>query len=80
MKTFSIPLSSAFTAVALLALGLFLSTSQLEYCGQSDAFRPQPPCVNASQNASPTPAPPKKVVWIQIETDKPDLEVGWLQN
>ena len=40
---------------------------------------PQPPASAVSQApvGEPTPAPPREVVYIQVQADKSGLEVGW---
>jgi hypothetical protein len=75
MKAISAYLS-LFVSAGLMAGALsLLATSRLEYCGQPTALRP---AVRVASTAiSPTPAPPQKVVVVQIETDKPDIEVRW---
>jgi hypothetical protein len=66
--------------VVLLSTAVLLSTGRLEYCGQPEALQPRVEAVVAAKTAWPTLAPPKNVVFIQVETDKPDLEVGWANN
>jgi hypothetical protein len=80
MKSLATAISFVLTGVTLLVMAFLLSTNQLEYCGQSEALRSQNHIAGTTEAASPTPAPPQKVVFIQIETDKPDLEVGWMKN
>ena len=68
------------TAAVLLTTAIFLGTGRLEYCGQPEALRPPSGVSTAAKTDSPTPAPPRQVVFIQIETDKSDLEIGWIEN
>jgi hypothetical protein len=65
------------TAAVLLSTAMLLATGRLEYCGQPEALQPRIEAVVATR---PTLAPPKNVVFVRVETDKPDLEVGWANN
>jgi hypothetical protein len=73
-----IPLVLA-TAVLLIAL-ILGGTSRLEYCGQPETLRPHDAPMIAAKPHWPTLAPPQKVVFIRVEADKPDLQVGWADN
>jgi hypothetical protein len=64
----------------LMLAALFLSTSRLEYCGQTAAPAPRCNAVAAKAAPSPTLAPPQKVVLVQVVTDKTDLEIHWAEN
>ena len=64
----------------LLAAMCLLTTSRLEYCGQAETLRPRIDALTAMKAPVPTLAPPQEVVFIRVETDKPDLEVGWAEN
>lgn len=68
------------TGTILVAVMVLLATSRLEYCGQPELLRPQIGAATAAEGPSPTLAPPLKVVFVQIEADKADLEVGWAEN
>jgi hypothetical protein len=65
--------------IALLAAMVLLLTHPLEYCGQPATWRPAA-TVRVAKRLAPTPAPPQKLVYVNVETDKPDLEVGWAEN
>jgi hypothetical protein len=73
------------TALVLASTILFgamvlLTTSRVEYCGQPEPLRPRIDAITAIGTPSPTLAPPQKVVFLRVETDKPGLEVRWAEN
>jgi hypothetical protein len=80
MESIASRISLILTGAVLLAAVLLLCNSRLEYCGQPNALRPHSAAVSMGESQGPTLAPPQKVVFVQIETDKPDLEIGWLEN
>ena len=80
MKSIAAHLPLILTGVVLLATAILLASSRLEYCDQPEALRPQTDCVSAVETRCPTLAPPQKVVYVRVEADKPDLEIGWARN
>jgi hypothetical protein len=65
-----------------ILLGVFsaLASTRFDLCDQAPT--PQLPLRVASlaNVPAPTPAPPREIVTVQIQTDHPDLEVGWAEN
>lgn len=80
MKLIVARLPVIFTSIVLLAAAAMLTAGRLEYCGQPDTLRPQNKAATAAESSGPTLAPPQKIVFVQVETDKPDLEIGWVEN
>jgi hypothetical protein len=80
MKTTTSHVSLILSGTALLAGMLLLTTFRLEYCGQPEALRPRGNAATAANAPTPTLAPPVKVVFVRVEADKSDLEVGWLDK
>ena len=80
MKPIASRIPLILTGMILLSTAALLTSSRLEYCGQPEALQPRVEAVIAAKTPRPTLAPPKNVVFIQVETDKPDLEVGWANN
>jgi hypothetical protein len=80
MKSIASRVPVILAGMVLLSVVVLLATSRLEYCGQPEALRPRIEAVVAAKTAWPTLAPPKKVVFIHVEADKPDLEVSWAEN
>jgi hypothetical protein len=78
------PIAACFpvvlTGAILLATTILLGTTRLEYCGQPEALRPQTGAAAATKSCCPTLAPRQKVVYLRVESDKPDLEVAWADN
>ena len=68
------------TGIILLVATILLATARLEYCGQPEVQRPRADTMVATKTPWPTLAPPQKMVFIRVETDKPDLEIGWAEN
>jgi hypothetical protein len=64
----------------LLIGAMLLATNRLEYCGQPAALRPSIGVVAAAPTHTPTLAPPQKAIFVRIESDEPNLEVGWAEN
>ncbi len=80
MKSIASRVPLILTGVILLAAMILLAAGRLEYCGQPEALRPRIDAVAAAESRRPTLAPPQKVVFIRVEADKPDLEIGWVEN
>jgi hypothetical protein len=80
MKSITSRVPLILTGTVLLAAMILLATSRLEYCGQSEALQPQINAVVAAESHWPTLAPPQQVVFVRVETDKSDLEIGWAEN
>ena len=81
MKSIASRLPLILTGVVLLAR----SGPAWPPVGWNTAASPRP-CGRGSdvggrgEDAWPTLAPPQKVVFVRVEADKPDLEVGWAEN
>jgi hypothetical protein len=80
MKSIASRVPLILTAIVLVSAAVLLATSRLEYCGQPESLRPRVEAVVAEKTQWPTLAPPQKMVFIRVETDKPDLEIGWAKN
>jgi hypothetical protein len=71
-------ISFLLAGIVLSAVMVLLATSRPEYCGQPNVLASH---FEATEDApSPTLAPPQKVVVVFVETDKPDIEIGWAKN
>jgi hypothetical protein len=81
MKSFASRVSLVVTGVVLLSVALALANvHRAEECRPSDCLAPRTPSVAMAGSPAPTLAPPQKVVMVQIETDKSDIEVSWAEN
>jgi hypothetical protein len=80
MKSIASRLSPILTGIVLVLTMIAITGSRLEYCGQPEALRPRIDAVASSATHAPTLAPPQKVVFVRVEVDKADLEVGWAEN
>ena len=80
MKSIASRVPVILTGAVLLSAAALLTTSRLEYCGQSEALQPRVEAVVAAKTQWPTLRTPQKMVFIRVEADKPDLEVGWAKN
>jgi hypothetical protein len=77
MKIIASRLLLTISCAVLVALIAMFSGHPLEYCGQPDVLRPRADRLPVTEACRPTPAPPQNVVVVQVETDRPGLEVGW---
>jgi hypothetical protein len=80
MKSLAARVPLLLTAMILFSAAVLLATSRLEYCGQPEALQPRAEVAVAAKTQWPTLAPPQKTVFVRVEVDKPDLEVGWATN
>ena len=79
MKLIAPRFSLILAGTILFAALLTLTTSRPEDCGSLD--RPAPHVKAASANApAPTLAPPQNLVFVRVESDKPDIQIGWAEN
>jgi hypothetical protein len=80
MKQITSPIFLLLAGGALAAVLVVLATSRPESHRPTPA--PQPPTAAVSQAPAgePTLAPPREVVYIQVQADKSGLEVGWADN
>ena len=78
------PITSRFALVLagmiLIAMTVALATSRPEDCGLLDGPSPRVNTAAAADARTPTPAPPQNVVFVRIESDKPDIRVSWAKN
>jgi hypothetical protein len=77
------PIASRFALVLagmiLIAMTVALGTSRPEDCGLFDC--PRPHVSTASSDArTPTLAPAQNLVFVRVESDKPDIKVSWAEN
>jgi hypothetical protein len=80
MKSIASCIPLILTVAVLLAATMLLNTDRLEYCGQPEALRQRSHVGATAEKHGPTLAPPQKVVFVRIESDKPNLEIGWAEN
>ena len=75
------PIASRFALVLagmiLIAMTVTLATSQPEDCGLLDSPRPHVSAAAVAAAPTPTPAPPQNLVFVHVESDKPDIQVSW---
>ena len=68
------------TGAILLAMTAVLATSRPEDCGPLDIPRPHVESAASASAPTPTLAPPQNLVFVRVESDKPDIQVGWAEN
>jgi len=80
MKQITSCISLILAGGALAGVLIVLATNQPE--SHDPVPTPQPPVAAISQIpiGEPTPAPPREVVYIQVQADKSGLEIGWGDN
>jgi hypothetical protein len=79
MTSIASRLALIVTGVILMALMAVLASSRSDDCGTVDMPKR---LANAAAENGPTPtlAPPQKFVFLRVESDKPDIQVGWAEN
>jgi hypothetical protein len=80
MRTFTSRLALVLAGAILTATMLMLATSRPEYCGPIDIPRPHAQAATSASAATPTLAPRQSLVVVQVESDKPDIQIGWADN
>jgi len=80
LKQITSRISLILTAVALLTAGTMRSSVRPEECPPPEFGQPRAESVTALNGPMPTLAPPQKMVFVQVESDKLDIEVGWADN
>jgi len=78
------PIASRFALILagtiLFGMIAVLATSQSEDCSPVDIPRPHVAAAAPADARTPTPAPPQNLVFVRVESDKPDIQVGWAEN
>ncbi len=73
-------LTLVLTGTILVAAMALLANGGPEYCGRPSPVAPPPGTATAADAPSPTLAPPQEIVFVRVEADKFDLEIGWAEN
>ena len=75
------PIASRFALVLagmiLIAMTVALATSRPEDCGLLDCPRSHVHATASAGAPTPTLAPPQNLVYVRVESDKPDIQVSW---
>ena len=78
------PITSRFALVlagtTLLGSMAVLATSRPEECSPPDMPKPHVVTAASANAPAPTLAPPQNLVFVRVESDKPDIQVGWADN
>jgi hypothetical protein len=80
MRSITSQLALVLAGTILLGLLAVLATSRPEYCGPVDAPRSHAQAAKSISSQAPTLAPQQNVVVVQVESDRPDIEIGWAEN
>jgi hypothetical protein len=68
-------------AGAILATTMaMLATSRPEYCGPIDVPSSHAQAATSPSAATPTLAPRQNLVVVQVESDRPDIQITWADN
>jgi hypothetical protein len=68
------------TCSTLIGLFVALNSARFEVCEPVALPEALSSVASAINAPSPTLAPPREVVTLQIQTDHPEIEVGWAEN
>jgi hypothetical protein len=80
MRSITSRLALILTGAILLAMMAILATSRPEYCGPIDIPPPHAEAATSASACTPTLAPRQSLVVVQVESDKPDIQVTWAEN
>ena len=80
MKSITSRLALILAGAILSATMVMLATSRPEYCGPIDAPRPYAAAATSASAPTPTLAPRQGLVVVKVESDRPDIQVGWADN
>ncbi len=79
MRSIASRVALVLTGVVLTAMMIVLATCRPDDCGRVD-FPKRAAAAVVAAGPTPTLAPPQKVVFLRVESDKPDIQVGWAEN
>ncbi len=68
------------TCVVLIGVFVALAGRRFEICDDTPLPRLPARAASIANSPAPTPAPPRELVTLQIQADKPGLEVSWADN
>ncbi len=80
MKSITSRVALILSGAVLLAMLAVLAISRPESCGPVDVPQPHAESASSASAPSPTLAPPQNLVFVHVESDKPDIEIGWAEN
>lgn len=81
MKSLVSRLLLLLTGAIMLIFLVVLTASHPVDCSQPDIWPPRFATTGSSSPAAaPTPAPPRNQIFVRVESDRPDIEVGWASN
>jgi hypothetical protein len=66
--------------VIVPAFLMVLSAGQPEYCDPIDTPRPHAETATPTSACTPTLAPQQNLVVVRVESDRPDIKVGWAED
>jgi hypothetical protein len=78
MNSIASRLAFGATVALLIGAAICLATCRAEYCGQPDLQSSVR--VAARDVRQPTLAPSRQVVFLRVEADDNDLQVGWAEK
>ena len=80
MRRITSQLALVLAGTILFAAISLLAASRPEDCSPLDMPKPHVAAVASANAATPTLAPPQNLVFVKVESDKPDIQVGWADN
>ena len=80
MEQITSRISLLLTGAILLAAAMALTTIRPDECSPPDILKPPATAATAADAPKPTLAPPQKVVFVHVESDRSDIVVGWADN
>jgi hypothetical protein len=80
MRSITSRFALILTVAILSATMVMLATSRPEYCGPIDIPRSHAEAATSASLCTPTLAPRQNLVVVQVESDRPDIQIGWAEN
>jgi hypothetical protein len=69
-----------FTGIVLVIVMATVATSRFDSCYEPPLSQWTPRVASTTNGPSPTPAPPRATVTLQVQADQSDIEISWAEN
>jgi hypothetical protein len=80
MKLIASRFALALAGMILITMTVALATSRPDDCGLLTCPRPHATATATAGAPTPTLAPSQNLVFVRVESDKPDIQIGWAEN
>jgi hypothetical protein len=80
MKPIASRLALILAGTILFAAMVVLATSRPEDCSPLDIPKPHVGAAASANAPTPTLAPRQNLMFVRVESDRPDIQVGWAED